>query len=88
MTEAFPPRRLQEAAEALGVAWAGDDAAFTAVSTDTRTLGAGALFVATNGNDANTGTIDKPIATLQSALDRAAEAAVTGQTAPSSGVGL
>lgn len=49
MTEAFPPRRLQEAAEALGVAWNGVDAAFTAVSTDTRQLPPGALFVALTG---------------------------------------
>ena len=49
MTEAFPPRRLQEAAKALGVAWNGVDAAFTPVSTDTRQLPPGALFVALTG---------------------------------------
>jgi UDP-N-acetylmuramoyl-tripeptide--D-alanyl-D-alanine ligase len=49
MTDAFPPLRLREAADYLDGEWSGDDAAFTAVSTDTRQLPTGALFVALTG---------------------------------------
>ena len=49
MTDAFPPWRLREAAHALDGEWSGDDAVFTAVSTDTRQLSPGALFVALTG---------------------------------------
>ncbi len=49
MTDAFPPWRLREAADALDGEWSGGDAAFTAVSTDTRQLPPGALFVALTG---------------------------------------
>jgi len=49
MTDVFPPWRLREAADALDGEWSGDDAAFTAVSTDTRQLSPGALFVALTG---------------------------------------
>jgi len=42
-------RTLHEAARALGHALVGDDRPFEAVSTDTRTLPAGALFVALRG---------------------------------------
>lgn len=49
MTEAFPPLRLREAAEGLNGEWPGDNAAFTAVSTDTRQLPPDALFVALIG---------------------------------------
>ena len=41
--------RLQEAAEALGARWAGEDVMLEGVSTDTRTLQAGQLFVALRG---------------------------------------
>jgi len=50
MSDAFLPLRLQEAAARLNGEWSGDDAAFfTAVSTDTRQLLPGALFVALIG---------------------------------------
>ncbi len=49
MTDAFSPWRLREAANALDGECSGDDAAFTAVSTDTRQLSPGALFVALTG---------------------------------------
>ena len=42
-------RTLQEAAAATGGALAGEDRAFGAVSTDSRTIGKGALFVALRG---------------------------------------
>jgi UDP-N-acetylmuramoyl-tripeptide--D-alanyl-D-alanine ligase len=42
-------RTLADAAGALGVALAGSDRGFDSVSTDSRTLGAGALFVALRG---------------------------------------
>jgi len=41
--------RLHEAAEALGARWAGNDVMLQGVSTDTRTLQAGQLFVALRG---------------------------------------
>jgi UDP-N-acetylmuramoyl-tripeptide--D-alanyl-D-alanine ligase len=41
--------RLHEAAEALGARWAGEDVMLQGVSTDTRTLQAGQLFVALHG---------------------------------------
>ncbi len=41
--------RLQDAAEALGARWAGEDVLLHGVSTDTRTLQAGQLFVALHG---------------------------------------
>ena len=41
--------RLHEAAEALGARWAGEDVMLQGVSTDTRTLQAGQLFVALRG---------------------------------------
>ena len=41
--------RLHEAAEALGARWAGEDAMLQGVSTDTRTLQPGQLFVALRG---------------------------------------
>ncbi len=41
--------RLHEAAEALGARWAGEDVRLQGVSTDTRTLQAGQLFVALHG---------------------------------------
>ena len=41
--------RLHEAAEALGARWAGEDVLLQGVSTDTRTLQAGQLFVALHG---------------------------------------
>ena len=49
MIDAFPPLRLRDAAAGLNGEWSGDDVAFTAVSTDTRQLPAGALFVALTG---------------------------------------
>ena len=42
-------RTLSDTAKVLGAELSGDDAAFSAVSTDSRTLGAGALFVALHG---------------------------------------
>lgn len=47
--EAFGPIRLSEAAHWLAGQWAGADVAFTVVSTDSRRLPAGALFVALTG---------------------------------------
>lgn len=41
--------RLHEAAEALGARWAGEDVMLEGVSTDTRSLQAGQLFVALHG---------------------------------------
>lgn len=41
--------RLQEAAEVLGARWAGEDVMLDGVSTDSRTLQAGQLFVALHG---------------------------------------
>ena len=41
--------RLHKAAEALGARWAGEDVMLQGVSTDTRTLQAGQLFVALRG---------------------------------------
>jgi UDP-N-acetylmuramoyl-tripeptide--D-alanyl-D-alanine ligase len=41
--------RLHEAAEALGARWAGEDVLLQGVSTDTRALQAGQLFVALHG---------------------------------------
>lgn len=41
--------RLAELAQVLDARLIGEDGAITAVSTDTRTLGAGALFVALRG---------------------------------------
>lgn len=41
--------RLQEAAEILGSRWAGEDVLLRGISTDTRTLQAGQLFVALHG---------------------------------------
>jgi UDP-N-acetylmuramoyl-tripeptide--D-alanyl-D-alanine ligase len=41
--------RLHEAAEALGARWAGEDVLLQGVSTDTRTLQPGQLFVALHG---------------------------------------
>ena len=38
--------RLHEAADALGAHWAGEDVMLQGVSTDTRSLQAGQLFVA------------------------------------------
>ena len=49
MTDAFSPLRLREAADSLDGEWSGADAAFTAVSTDTRQLPPGALFIALIG---------------------------------------
>ncbi len=49
MTDAFAPLRLQEAALWLDGERFGTDVAFTAVSTDTRKLAPGALFVALTG---------------------------------------
>jgi UDP-N-acetylmuramoyl-tripeptide--D-alanyl-D-alanine ligase len=41
--------RLHEAADALGAHWAGEDVMLQGISTDTRTLQAGQLFVALHG---------------------------------------
>ena len=49
MTQAFSPLRLYEAAGLLDGEATGADVAFTAVSTDSRQLSAGALFVALTG---------------------------------------
>ena len=49
MTQAFSPLRLYEAAGLLDGEVTGADVAFTAVSTDSRQLSAGALFVALTG---------------------------------------
>ena len=51
MTEALSPQCLREVAQTLGVAWNGDDAAFSTVSTDTRQLALNALFVALSGDN-------------------------------------
>ena len=49
MNQVFPPQSLSEAADALGVVWRGPQLAFTTVSTDSRQLASGALFVALTG---------------------------------------
>ena len=49
MSDAFPPLLLQETAVLLGGELSGADAAFKTVSTDSRCLPAGALFVALSG---------------------------------------
>ncbi len=49
MTEVFPPLRLQDVADWLDGERSGADTVLTAVSTDTRQLSAGALFIALTG---------------------------------------
>ena len=49
MTQAFSPLRLREAAHVLNGEVSGADVIFTTVSTDSRQLSAGALFVALTG---------------------------------------
>lgn len=49
MNQVFPPQSLSEAADALGLVWRAPQLAFTTVSTDSRHLASGALFVALTG---------------------------------------
>lgn len=51
MTHAFPPQSLPEVADALGVVWRGPNLALTTISTDSRHLAPGALFVALTGEN-------------------------------------
>lgn len=51
MPHAFPPQCLPDAADVLGITWRGPNLALTTVSTDSRQLAPGALFVALTGEN-------------------------------------
>jgi len=69
-------RTLQEAAQAVGGALVGDDRPYGAVSTDSRTLSAGALFVALRGPKFDGGEF------VAAAVQRGAVGAIVEKAAP------